>query len=156
MRDAHLEPLFCIYGISGKVVSLALAELLLSADPGRERWVTTGASMVVIDTLVHNWLHRTGCLRRLGSEHAYGPACYGSNGCADIIEQAARQIDARQFCPDGPGFFPRLLQKAIWMFCANLGLDVCNGNRIDDRQPCDQASCPLFGQCERLPLRPAA
>ena len=70
--------------------------------------------MVAVDTLVHNWLHRTGSLRRLDAEHAYGPACYRSGGCASIIEETARRIDARQFCPDGPAFFPRLLQKAIW------------------------------------------
>ena len=44
-----------------------------------------------------------------------------------------RRIDARQFCPDGPEFFPRLLQKAIWMFCAEAHLGICHGNRIDDR-----------------------
>ena len=142
-----------IPGTSRIVVSLAAAELLLAADPDRERWVTTGASMVVVDTLVHNWLHRTGCLRRLGAEHTYGPACYGPNGCAAIIEYAAHQIDARQFCPDGPAFFPRLLQKGIWRFCANRSLDICNGNRIDDGKGCDQATCPLFGDCERVPLR---
>jgi hypothetical protein len=52
-----------------------------------------------------------------------------------------------------PAFFPRLVQKAIWTFCANLGLDICNGNQIDDGEPCSQASCPLFSGCERLPLR---
>ena len=96
----------CIHGVSSKVLSMAFANLLLGADPSRERWVTTGASMVAVDTLVHNWLHRTGSLRRLGAEHAYGPACYRLGGCASIIEETARRIDARQFCPDGPAFFP--------------------------------------------------
>jgi hypothetical protein len=32
---------------------MALADLLLGADPNRERWVTTGASMVAVDTLFH-------------------------------------------------------------------------------------------------------
>ena len=154
MRQALLEPLGCIYGISGKMVSLAAAAALLrGADPDRERWVTIGASMVVVDTLVHNWLHRTGCLRRLGAEHAIGPTCYGPNGCAAIIEYAAHQIDARQFCPDGPASFPRRSSELIWRFCANLGLDICNGNRIDDGKACDRATCPLFGHCERVPLR---
>ncbi len=153
MRQALLEPLGCIHGVSGKVLSMALANLLLSTDPNRERWVATGASMVAVDTLVHNWLHRTACLRRLGAEHVYGPACYAPGGCAAIITEAARQIDARQFCPDGPAFFPRLLQKAIWTFCAKSGRDICNGNRIDDREPCNQVACPLFGRCERVPLR---
>jgi hypothetical protein len=122
MRQALLEPLRCIHGVSHKVLSMAFADLLLGADPNRERWVTTGASMVAVDTLVHNWLHRTGTLRRLGAEHAYGPACYGPGGCASIIEQAAQHIDAREFCPDGPAFFPRLVQKAVWLFCAEAGL----------------------------------
>src|SRR4051794_28250203 len=85
---------------------MAFANLLLGADPSRERWVSTGASMVAVDTLVHNWLHRTGSLRRLGTERAYGPACYRPGGCASLIEETARRIDARQFCPDGPSVFP--------------------------------------------------
>jgi hypothetical protein len=41
MGVALLEPLGHIYGIGSKVWSMALADLLLGADPGRERWVTT-------------------------------------------------------------------------------------------------------------------
>ena len=156
MQQALLEPLCCIHGVSHKVVSMALADLLLGADPNRERWVTTGASMVAVDTLVHNWLHRTGILRRLGAKHAYGLACYGPGGCASIIEQAAQHIDAREFCPDGPAFFPRLLQKAVWLFCAEAGLGICNGNRIDDRDRCGQHDCLLFATCERVPLQTRA
>ncbi|HLL13417.1 MAG TPA: hypothetical protein VK570_20305, partial [Rubrivivax sp.] len=155
MREALLEPLCGIHGVSHKVLSMALAGLLLGADPNRERWVSTGASMVAVDTLVHNWLHRTGTLRRLGAEHAYGPACYRPGGCASLIEEAARHIDARQFCPAGPAFFPRLVQKAIWLFCAEAGLGLCNGNRIDDRDRCGQHECPLFQGCERVALRPS-
>ena len=43
-----------------------------------------------------------------------------------------------QFCPNGPVFFPRLVQKAIWLFCAEAGLGICNGNRIDDWDGCAQ------------------
>lgn len=32
------------------------------AEAGRERWVTTGAGLITVDTLVHNMLHRTGTL----------------------------------------------------------------------------------------------
>ncbi|WP_131194563.1 hypothetical protein [Lichenihabitans psoromatis] len=153
MRQALLEPLTCVYGISFKVLSMALADLLLAGDPGRKRWIETGASMIAIDTLVHNWLHRTGCLQALGAEHAYGPGCYGPEGCSAIIEAAAYAIDARQFYPEGPAIFPRLVQKAIWLFCTEGGLDVCNGNRIDDRFACGQVSCPLFSRCDRVPLK---
>jgi hypothetical protein len=153
MRQALLEPLGCIHGVSDKVLSMALSELLLGADPDRERWVTTGASMIAIDSLVHNWLHRSGALRRLGADHPYGARCYAPGGCADIIQDIAQLIDAREFCPDGPRVFPRLLQKAVWRFCAQGGLGICNGNQMDDRQPCEQCDCPMFEACDRLPLR---
>ena len=32
--------------------------------------------MIAVDTLVHNFLHRTGILRRFRADHAYGLACY--------------------------------------------------------------------------------
>ena len=33
-------------------------------------------SLVAVDTLVHNFLHRTGILRRLCADHPYGDRCY--------------------------------------------------------------------------------
>jgi hypothetical protein len=147
-----LGPLRCIHGVSHKVLSMALADLLLGADPNRERWVTTGASMVAVDTLVHNWLHRTGVLRHLGAEHAYGPACYAPRGCASIVRQLAHEIDARDFDPSFPGTFPRFVQHALWAFCAQDGLDVCNGNQVDDRRASENVSCPVFDACERICL----
>src|SRR3954451_15087867 len=55
-----LQPLAEIHGVSNKLLSMALADLFLGGDPDRERWVVTGASMIAIDTLVHNFLHRQG------------------------------------------------------------------------------------------------
>ena len=135
------------------MLSLALSNLLLGAAPKRERWLTTGASLIVVDTLVHNWLHRTGILRRLGAEHAYGPACYRPGGCASLIEQVSARIDARQFHPSFPSVFPRYVQFAIWRLCAQGGLGLCNGLRIDDRTRCANAECPLFRSCDRVPLK---
>ena len=152
MRQALLEPLGNVYGISGKLWSMALADLLLGGDPDRERWVTTGASMIAVDTLVHNFLHRTGCLRRLAAEHAYGARCYAPGGCAEIIEELATRIDARQFHPAFPATFPRFVQQAIWRFCAQDGLNICNGNRIDDRRRCENVLCPTYRFCERVCL----
>ena len=63
--------------------------------------------MVAVDTLVHNFLHRTGILRRFVAEHAYGAVCYRPGGCADIIAAVAQQIDARAFNPGFPKAFPR-------------------------------------------------
>jgi len=152
MGVALLEPLGHIYGIGSKVWSMALADLLLGADPGRERWVATGASMVVIDTLLHNHLHRTGILRRFGAEHPYGARCYAPDGCADVIRGLARWIDAREFNPDFPACFLRFVQFAIWRLCSTSELNVCNGNRIDDRDHCRNACCPVFPDCDRAPL----
>ena len=81
-----LEPMRCIYGVSDKVLSMALADLLLAAGQHRPCWAEVGAQMIAVDRLVHNFLHRTGVLRRLSAEHAYGPGCYRADGCVGIID----------------------------------------------------------------------
>ena len=101
---------------------------------------------------MHNFLHRTGVLRRLGAEHPYGARCYAPGGCADIIEGLARRTDAREFHPEFPAYFPRFVQHAIWRFCAGNGLDICNGNRVNDRRPCENRYCPAFDDCDRICL----
>ena len=84
LRQAVVEPLTHAYGVSHKVLSMALANLLLAGDHRRVLWIEAGAVMIAVDTLVHNFLHRTGTLGRLGKDHAYGPACYAPAGCADL------------------------------------------------------------------------
>lgn len=152
MGWALLEPLREVYGLGAKVWSMALADLLMAADPNRERWITTGAGMVVIDSLLHNHLHRTGVLRRFEAEHLYGPRCYGSGGCFDIMRGLAERFDARTINPAFPACFPRLVQFAVWRFCSTSELDICNGNRIDDWQRCGNATCPVFTRCDRIAL----
>jgi hypothetical protein len=155
LRQALLEPLGAVHGVGPKVLSMALSALLLGTDRKRERWLTTGASLIVVDTLVHNWMHRTGILRRLGADHPYGAACYRLGGCAEIIERVAGRIDARRFNPSFPATFPRYIQIAIWRLCAQNGLGICNGNQIDDTRRCAQRECSLFMSCDRVPLRPS-
>lgn len=152
MRSAILTPLTDIVGTGSKVWSMILAELLLGADPGRERWTMTGASFIAVDSLVHAYLRRTGILRRLGAEHQYGPACYAPGGCADVIAALAGRIDAREFNPTFPAVFPRWLQFAVWWFCAADGWATCNGDKIDDARGCKQQFCPVFEDCARLPM----
>ncbi|WP_200905698.1 hypothetical protein [Methylobacterium sp. ARG-1] len=149
MREAVLSPLCEIYGIGPKLWAMMLADLLLGADPKRERWVTAGSWMIAVDSLVHNFLRRTGTLARFDAEHAFGPACTAPGGCAEIIEGLACQIDARAYNPDFPATFPRFVQAALWGFCAEAGWDICNGNRIDDRAGCQQRRCPAFEVCDR-------
>jgi hypothetical protein len=155
LRQALLEPLGNIYGVSNKVLAMALSDLLLASDAKRPTWSEAGAVMIAVDTLVHNFLHRTGILRDLRADHPYGPRCYAPGGCATIIERLAASIDARRLNPVFPANFPRFVQHAIWRFCAESGLNRCNGRRIDDRAPCQQTDCPIFESCARVALKPA-
>jgi hypothetical protein len=152
MRAALLEPLKEVYGVSDKVLTMALAQLFLGAPRNRRRWREVGGSMIAVDTLVHNFLHRTGILRRFRASHAYGLACYQPGGCAEIVETVAQQIDARQFNRRFPKTFPRFVQHAIWHYCSQQGLDVCNGNQINDRKRCDNKQCTLYSACDRNTL----
>jgi hypothetical protein len=152
-RDALLAPLRNVYGVSDKVLAMALSMLLIGAGKARPRWFEVGTTFIVIDTLVHNFLHRTGILRRFGADHAYGAACYQPNGCCDILESIAAQIDASAFNPEFPKAFPRFVQSAIWRYCAEGGLDVCNGNQINDERACDNIYCRLHPNCDRIALR---
>jgi hypothetical protein len=152
MRMALLEPLKEIYGVSDKVLMLALSILFLGASGHRRRWREVGGSMIAIDTLVHNFLHRTGILRRFKADHAYGLACYRPGGCHDIIQSVAQRIDATQFNRRFPRTFPRFVQRAIWRYCAQQGLDICNGNQINDRERCANTDCSLYSICDRKTL----
>jgi len=127
---AILEPLRNVHGVSDKVIAMALSVLLMGARPIRPTWFEVGIALIVVDTLVHQFLVRTGILTRLGASHSYGPACYRPGGCAEIIMTIARRIDARRFNPAFPKVFPRFVQFAIWRYCSQAGLDICNGNRI--------------------------
>src|SRR5262249_10329016 len=85
MRASLIEPLRKVYGVSDKVLTMALSSILLGAPKTMSRWIEVGGSMIAIDTLVHNFLHRTGILRRFKVDHRYGAACYRPDGCAEII-----------------------------------------------------------------------
>jgi hypothetical protein len=153
LRAALIEPLREVYGVSDKVLTMTLSCVLLAAPRGHETWREVGATMIAIDTLVHNFLHRTGILARFGAYHLYGAGCYRPGGCADIIGLVAERIDARAFNPAFPAIFPRFVQHAIWRYCAQLGLDVCNGNRLDDRARCGNVYCQIRQSCDRVALR---
>jgi hypothetical protein len=146
-RNALIEPMRNVYGVSDKVLAMALSGILIGAADVRPKWLEVGASMIAIDTLVHNFLHRTGILRRLKAAHPYGPGCYRPGGCADIIRLVSKQIDARQFNRTFPPVFPRFVQLAIWRYCSQQGLDICNGNRLDDRHRC-VTPLVLFHACD--------
>jgi hypothetical protein len=153
MAAALIAPMREIYGVSDKVLSMALSSLLLGAPKKMGRWTEVGGAMIAIDSLVHNFLHRTGILARFKAKHPYGPACYRPGGCADIIAAVVQRIDARQFNPAFPQTFPRFVQHSIWRYCSQSGLDVCNGNRIDDAKRCGNMECRVRLMCDRVVLR---
>jgi hypothetical protein len=152
MRTALVDPLREVYGVSDKVLTMALSQVLLGAPRSRRLWREVGGSMIAVDTLVRNFLHRTGIVQRFEAEHPYGPACYRPHGCAEIIETVATEIDASQFDNRFPRMFPRFVQYAIWRYCSQQGLDICNGNQIDDRKPCHNVQCLPYPNCDRITL----
>jgi hypothetical protein len=152
-QEALIGPLRNVYGVSDKVLTMALSSLLIGARGQRPVWFEAGKAMIAVDTLVHNFLHRTGILQDCGIPHNYGAACYARGGCAEIIRGVGTRIDARTFNPKFPARFPRFVQHAIWRFCAADGLNLCNGNRIDDRKPCQITYCYVHQKCGRIPLK---
>lgn len=152
-RETLLNRLRYLFGLSNKMLTMILSDLLIGAARGRKHWLEIGAGMIVVDTLVHNFLHRTGILQRHGALHLYGPHCYGTNGCAHVIRKIANAIDAQHFNDAFPSTFPRFVQHAIWQFCAQQGVDICNGNRIRDDDRCRNSWCPVFVDCSRIALK---
>lgn len=152
-QEALLGPLRNVYGISDKVLTMALSGLLIGARNQRPVWFETGKAMIAIDTLVHAHLFRTGILQSCGIPHSYGAACYAQGGCAEIIREVAQRIDARTFNRNFPKSFPRFVQHSLWRFCAADGLNMCNANRINDREPCQIDYCYIYEKCGRKPLK---
>lgn len=153
-RDRLFAEFSSIHAVSAKLIAMMLGGLLLAGGRERPDWLKVGRSLVTIDSLVHNFFHRTGILQALDQIHAYGTACHGSRGCAAVMYQLAERIDARTFNKAFPKTFPRLIEFAIWAFCAETRDDICNGRRIDDRFACTKTDCPVGDRCSRIPLRP--
>ncbi|MGH7192273.1 MAG: hypothetical protein ACREJM_01925, partial [Candidatus Saccharimonadales bacterium] len=152
MITAIIDPLTSVHGASNKVLSMTFADLLIVAKDHDPTWGEVGAGLIAVDTLVHNFLVRTGILTRANAAHAYGPTCYGSTGCAALIARISKAIDARQFNDAFPKYFPRYVQSAIWRYCAAEGRNVCNGTRINDTRPCQNRDCRLYCGCDRVKL----
>ena len=105
LREAVVGPLRNVYGVADKVLAIALSPLLMALGKRKPPWFEVGASLVAVDTLVHNFLHRTGILQRFCAQHAYGDGCYRPGGCATIVRRIATHIDAREFNPAFPATF---------------------------------------------------
>lgn len=147
-----IGPMRSIYGLSDKVLSMALSTLLIGTARNESRRFKTGCAMIVVDSLVHNFLHRTGILKRFRADHQYGLRCFKDYGCAGLLLRISREIDAREYNETYPSFFPRFVQSAIWRYCAQSESNECNGVRIDDRHRCSNHACRLYAGCDRRRL----
>ena len=148
---ALIDELSQVFAVSNKLIAMAFSLLLIGADPARQDWVAVGQQLIAIDSLVHNFLHRTGILSVFAADHPYGDRCYGKAGCAFVIHTLAARISrsGRRWRSSSP----YQLQFAIWQFCAETRANVCNGRQIDDRFGCINYACPVGHRCSRRILK---
>ena len=92
--NALIEPLRNVYGISDKVLALGLSDILIGAADVRPKWLDVGVQLIAVDTLVHNFLHRTGIVNRCDAAHPYGPACYRPGGRAATRHLPNRPLES--------------------------------------------------------------
>jgi hypothetical protein len=155
LLETFIGKVTTIANVGPKLAHMALSCLFLTTYPGWD-YRQVGAHMIAVDSLVHNFLRRTGILGSYQLDHAYGPRCHAQNGCLGVIHDLAKHIDCREFNPTLPPDFPRFVQYHIWAYCGQAGENICNGNKCKPGKP--NAACVLHqqGLCAELPpQRPA-
>lgn len=161
MRDKAISEIDKILGVGKKLAHMVLSDFLIAVGKDKDfpktSWYATGRSMIVIDTLVHNFLHRTGILKQYNAIHSYGDAsCYGENGCFKVLEQISKDIDCQVINGHLPRYYPRFIQYSIWHHCAEGKGNICNGRNINDKDRCikkNKTECCVAKICEKLPLK---
>lgn len=150
--QAMVDDLKRLPGLSDKVASMIASDIAIGLSVRRPALLASGASIVVIDSLVHNLLMRTGAITSAGKPHAFGSGCYASGGCSDLIVRFSETVDARSYNSAWPRLAPRMLQHALWRFCAGNEFNVCNGNQIHAGRKCESECCPAARRCARVIL----
>lgn len=149
---AMVEDLKRLPGVSDKVASMIASDVAIGLSTGSDALLRAGASLIVVDSLVHNMLQRTGAILAVGKPHAFGSGCYALGGCHELIVSFSETIDAHTYNPAWPRLAPRMLQHALWRFCAGSELNICNGNQIPAGRKCESGCCPAANHCARLAL----
>jgi hypothetical protein len=147
--ESFIETFSQVYNVGPKLIDMAFSHLFLTPYPGWD-YQAVGAEMVAIDTLVHNFLARTGTLDEYKRPHKYGLACHTQKGCVGVIEEIAQGIDCRKYNPNYPAYFPRLVQLYIWDYCASNGENICNGNKCKEGKP--NRECDFYSRKWCLPV----
>ena len=102
-----IGPLRQVYGVSDKVLDHG-AVLHPAGAPQRPApaGIEVGASMIAIDTLVHNFLHPHRHPAPVRRRPCLWAACYRPGGCADIIAPCAAADRCAGVQSGFPGLFP--------------------------------------------------
>jgi hypothetical protein len=134
--------------VGPKLVDMVFSHIFFTQAPGWD-YQAIGVRMVAIDTLVHNFLAKTGTWDYYGKPHNYGPKCHSQDGC---VGEIARDLDCRKYHSSYPAYFPRLIQVYIWAYCAMNGENICNGNKCKKGKP--NMACRLLqeGYCRPISL----
>jgi len=150
LLESFIQKVTTIANVGPKLSHMALSALFLCRYPGWD-YRRVGLHMIASDSLVHNFLHRTGILDSYQLDHPYGPRCHAQNGCLGVIQDLANRIDCREFNPTLPPHFPRFVQYHIWAYCGQSGKNICNGNKCKPGKP--NPACVLHQQqlCAMLP-----
>lgn len=146
---AMVEDLKRLPGVSDKVANMIASDVAIGLSTGSDALLSAGASLIVVDSLVHNLLLRTGAIFAVGKPHAFGSGCYALGGCLELIVSFSETIDAHMYNPAWPRLAPRMLQHALWRFCAGNEFNVCNGNQIHAGTKCETSFCPASKWCAR-------
>jgi hypothetical protein len=155
LLDGFIGKVSAIANVGPKLAHMALSCLFLTTYPGWD-YRHVGEKMIAVDSLVHNFLHRTGNLHDYRLDHPYGSRCHAPDGCLGVIQDLARRIDCPKFNPTLPAHFPRFLQYHIWAYCGQAGENICNLNKCKPGRP--NPDCVIYQQrlCAQLPpQRPA-
>jgi hypothetical protein len=150
LLDGFIKKVTTIANVGPKLAHMALSGLFLTRYSGWD-YRHMGLHMIAVDSLVHNFLHRTGILDSYQLQHAYGPRCHSETGCMKVVQELANHIDCREFNPILPAHFPRFIQYHIWAYCAKDGENICNLNQCKPGKP--NPGCVLHQQqlCPQLP-----
>ena len=153
--QGFIDQLSRIHNVGPKLVDMVFSHIFFTQAPGWD-YQAIGVRMVAIDTLVHNFMAKTGTLDSYGQPHKYGPKCHSQAGCVGVIEEIAKDLDCRKYHPSYPAYFPRLIQVYIWAYCAMNGENICNGNKCKVGKP--NMACTLLqeGYCRPFDLPQSA
>jgi hypothetical protein len=128
-----------VHRVGRKLATMFVSALSTPAlAPGLTPWFpgVDGNDLVVVDT---NVARAVDALREPGAAKTYDARERW------VREQAAR-LDLREFRPDLPSYSPRLVQQALYAFCAKSNrvarADACSG-RAAPCAGCAPALCPF-------------